>query len=275
MEKEHTALSSPNRVDEASKDPELEVLVATMNQQDFSLVKAMNLHTDAIIANQADRYDYTCRKEGTSKYQMITTPYRGVGKNRNAAIFAASADICLIADDDLVYYDDYDKIVIEAFNQIKDADIIIFNLTDCEETGRRMNQKIKKLKWYNLLNYGAVRIAFKRTSIINNGILFSTAFGGGAVYSSGEDSLFLMDAYRKKLNIYTYPKSILKLVESKSTWFQGYNEKYFYDKGKFIQAAFPKLKWLIVPIFLYKDYKKTDLGLKKCAGCIYKGAFHK
>lgn len=254
--------------------PDFEVLVATMNQTDTSLIEAMNLKTDAIIANQADNYDYICLNQNSHNYQMITTPYRGVGKNRNIGIFAAKADICLIADDDILYYDDYKEIVLEAFQNIKDADIIIFNIEDCQNNGRRVNQRIKRLKWYNLLNYGAVRIAFKRKSVIDNGILFSTAFGGGAIYSAGEDSLFLIEAYRKKLHIYTYPKTILKLKESESTWFKGYNEKYFLDKGKFIAAAFPKLKWLLVPIFLLKEFKKSSLGFKICCRNIYKGAFN-
>ena len=33
----------------------LQVLVATMNQCDVSLVEKMNLNCDAVIANQADR----------------------------------------------------------------------------------------------------------------------------------------------------------------------------------------------------------------------------
>ncbi len=253
---------------------DIEVLVASLNQKDTSLIESMNVKTDAIIANQANNYDYINVMKDSQRCQMITTPYRGVGKNRNIALFAAKADICLIADDDILYYDNYKEIVSEAFHKLKDADIIIFNIEDCENNGRRVNKKVKRLKWYNLLNYGAVRIAFKRQSIVNNSILFSTAFGGGAVYSAGEDSLFLIEAYRKKLHIYTYPKTILKLQESESTWFKGFDEKYFYDKGKFLAVAFPKLKWLLVPVFLLKECKKSSLSMLSCCKNIYKGAFN-
>ena len=37
---------------------EVEVLVACMNQTDDALYKKMNLHTDAIFANQCDEYSY-------------------------------------------------------------------------------------------------------------------------------------------------------------------------------------------------------------------------
>ena len=36
----------------------LQVLVASMHQKDFSIVEKMNLSTDTIIANQADKYAY-------------------------------------------------------------------------------------------------------------------------------------------------------------------------------------------------------------------------
>ena len=37
----------------------IEVLVATMNQKDFSLIKKMNLHGDAVIINQCGKEEYT------------------------------------------------------------------------------------------------------------------------------------------------------------------------------------------------------------------------
>ena len=37
---------------------ELQVLVATMHQRDFSLVEKMNIRCDAVIANQADRSSF-------------------------------------------------------------------------------------------------------------------------------------------------------------------------------------------------------------------------
>jgi hypothetical protein len=36
----------------------IEVLVATMSQKDLSKYNEMNIQTDAVFANQDDRYDY-------------------------------------------------------------------------------------------------------------------------------------------------------------------------------------------------------------------------
>lgn len=250
----------------------IETLIATMKQDDFDFLENMNIESNAIVANQCDRFDYKEKTENEKSYKMISTPFRGVGKNRNLALYHSKADICLIADDDIQYIPGYIKIIEEAYNMLPDADIIIFNLLDESDFGRRINTKIIRLKWFNLLNYGAVRISFRRESIIRNSLSFSLSFGGGAPYSAGEDSLFLLEAYRKGLKIYAYPKTILRLNESESTWFKGYKEKYYFDKGKFVSIAFGKIKYFLLFAFFIKEAKKSEIGLINCAKWMLIGA---
>lgn len=58
----------------------LELLIATMNQQDLKKYNEMNIKTDAIFANQADKYDYIEECIDNNKVKMITTKERGVRK---------------------------------------------------------------------------------------------------------------------------------------------------------------------------------------------------
>ena len=46
---------------------ELEVLVATMNREDFSLVEEMNLRRDAVIANQCGRWGGETLEQGAAR----------------------------------------------------------------------------------------------------------------------------------------------------------------------------------------------------------------
>ena len=115
--------------------------------------------------------------------------YEVITLNRNLALNLADGDICVIADDDIVYNAGYTNTVQEAFKSIPSADMIIFNIeTLGGNIGRRQNSKIKRVRNYNFMNYGAARIAFKRESVLKKNIWFSHLFGGGAVYSSGEDT---------------------------------------------------------------------------------------
>ena len=60
---------------------------------------------------------------------------------------------------------------------------------------------------------------------------FSLLFGGGAKYSAGEDSLFLKQFMDKGYKVYASPVTIGREREEDSTWFSGYHEKFFYDRG--------------------------------------------
>lgn len=209
----------------------LQVLVATMNQTDHSLLEKMNIQSDAIIGNQCDRneieeFDYNGH---TIKYLSFNE--RGVGLNRNNTIMRSTADISVIGDDDLVYVDNYSEIIIEQFKENPKADVIIFNLKE-EKPTRYIIKEKHRIKYKNYMKYGAVRIAVKMKSITKNGIFFNLHFGGGTEHSAGEDTLFLTECLRKKLNIIAIPIDIAYLREEReSTWFKGYTDKFFKDKG--------------------------------------------
>lgn len=224
----------------------IQVLVATMRQKDFSKVNQMNIKSDVIFANQADRTAYDCKQFDDFVAKMITTETKGVGVNRNLALLYATGDILLLADDDMVYAENYQDMVRSAFGKHPGADAIIFNIeTIGAETHRRKNKRDSKVAIYNALNYGAARIAVRRQSLIRERIAFSVCFGGGCQYSAGEDSLFICDMLRHGFNIYTSSDVIATVNQSTSTWFRGYTEKYFYDKGVFYKAAFKHFPMLM------------------------------
>lgn len=237
----------------------IEVLVVTMNQMDYSLYDKMNLSTDAVLANQCDEYKYEAICKSGKNIKMISTSSRGVGKNRNTALIHSSAEICVFADDDMIYVDNYEEIIRNAFEEIPDADIIIFNIETIgtETRSRRLNYKIKRVHMFNCLNYGAARIAVRRNSLLKRNVWFSLLYGGGSKYSSGEDSLFLTESLRKGMKIYTYPAKIADISQGTSTWFNGYTNKYFNDRGIWLANAFPKLKYILSIYYSYKLKDKT------------------
>ncbi|MGV1039051.1 glycosyltransferase family A protein [Clostridium perfringens] len=122
----------------------VEVLCTTMYQSGLDKYKEMNINTDVIFANQYNNYKYIENYINGNRVRMITTPYRGVGKNRNTALLYSNADILLFSDDDMVYFDNYKDNIIKAFEELPDADIIIFNIGSIgEKSTRRINKKIK------------------------------------------------------------------------------------------------------------------------------------
>lgn len=232
----------------------VQVLVACMNQKDDSLYKEMNLQTDTILANQCNEYSYRLFTESDgSKVELISTADRGVGKNRNKALLNASGKYLLCSDQDMIYVDGYEKIIEDAFNKCPQADIIVFNLEYLNRftPARKESVVCKKIHLWNCMRYGTARVAMRKTAIDKACLSFSTLYGGGARYSSGEDSLFIRDAFRKGLKMYACPTVIAKVKQEESSWFCGYNDKYFVDKGVLIANAFPIAKYFVVFYFAY------------------------
>ena len=240
---------------------ELQVLVAAMGQEDLSLAKKMNIARPAILANQCGRWDY--RREG--EVEMISSATRGVGKNRNLALSLAQGEILLFADDDIVFYEADLQGVVDAFRELPDADVIFFGI-DMTKNGEVFDARrcsVKRLHLWNSMRYGACRMAVRRKSLEKHGLQFSTLFGGGCIYGSGEDTVLIRDCFRKGLKLYTHPYVLGACAKDSSTWFTGYNDKYFFDRGAMLACAFPKGKHLVKYYFAWRLKKKSAQPLGK------------
>lgn len=242
---------------------DLEVLVATVGQADCSLAEKMNIKTSAVIANQGGSWRYEEADGG--RVRMVTTDTKGVGINRNLALQLAKGDILLFADDDVTYYDGTLQGVRDAFRQLPDADVIFFGIDmtrDAEVFDKRRN-KTRRVHLWNSLRYGAARMAIRREAVLKHRLAFSTLFGGGCPYSSGEDTILIRDCFRAGLRVYSHSYVLGRCAKDTSSWFSGYNDKYFFDRGATVACAFPKTKHLMKWHFAYSACKKTGVPIKK------------
>lgn len=209
-----------------------QVLLSTMNQRNHSIVSKMNINSNAIIINQCDRFNFEELNINKNQIKFISMNERGIGLSRNTALCRAEADICLFADDDVWYEVGYKDLILNEFEKNQDADVIIFNVLSTNDNRKKVEIKDgKRVHFYNCFKYPTYQICVKLNSIRKANIHFSLLFGGGAKYSNGEDSLFLADCLRKGLKIYTSPVNIGTVSHNESSWFNGYNYKYLFDKG--------------------------------------------
>lgn len=219
----------------------IQVLVAAMHQNDHSLLEKMHLKTDAIIANQCENNSIEDFEWNGNHIRYLNFAERGVGLNRNNALMRATGDVCLFADDDMVYEDDYVEKVERSFKQYPDADVIIFNLIEPSVT-RYVIKKPYKVGLLNYLRFGTARVAVRLRSIREKGIFFNLCFGGGTEHRHGEDNIFLTDCLNNGLKMYAVPEYIATLTEERaSTWDIAYDDKYFLDQGALYKKISPKL----------------------------------
>ena len=211
----------------------IQVLIATMHQPrgDHGLPEKMNIQSDAIVCNQCDRNEFEEFEWNGHRIKWLSLAERGVGLNRNNALMRADGDICLFADDDMRYYDDYVQTIQKSFEEHPDADVLVFNLTEKEAT-RKIIRKAGRVRLWNFLRYGTARVAVRTEAVRRNGIYFNQCFGGGTEHCHGEDNLFLAACLQKGLKIYAVPAFIAELTEERpSSWNVGYDEKYLCDQG--------------------------------------------
>ena len=244
----------------------VQVLVAAMNQKDHSLLKKMNIQSDAIVGNQCDKNEIENFKYNKYNITYLNFNERGVGLNRNNSLMRATGDICLFADDDMIYENNYVEIVKKAFEENPKADVIIFNLKEKKQK-RYIIKKKYKVNFFNYLRFGTARVAIKLKSVKENGIFFNQCFGGGTEHCHGEDNLFLTDCLKKKLRVYAVPYYIACLTEERqSTWEDGFNKKYLIDQGilyKTISRRWWKLLCLQDAIRHKKVYRKKVFNILK------------
>ena len=272
----------------------VQVLIAAVNQEPEKLIKQMNIQSDAILVNQCDRYAVETISIGSArnrhgdkeqnadeKYDEGKTPTlqvyhmaeRGVGLSRNTALMRATGDICLFSDQDIVYEDGYEKAMLQEFEHHPEADMIVFNIQIGKERQTYHNAQWKKVHWYNCGRYGAVSFAIRREKLLESGVTFSLLFGGGAKYSAGEDSLFIKQFMDKGYQVYASPVTIGREAEGESTWFEGYTEKFFFDRGVLYHFLYGRLAkpWAFRFLLAHKDKMCRDYSVKQAYEIMKRG----
>lgn len=216
----------------------IDVLLSTMNRKSINdnlqLLQKMNINGSSITINQCPKFkkDELVFSENTNiKNKILSYSEKGLSKSRNRAIKCSNADICVIADDDLVYVNNYEQIILNAYKKYPDADIIAFYVSSDNPNNIKPRLKKGKVSRLNSFKIQSVQLSFKTATIKEKKIKFDEFFGAGSSFFMGEENIFLSDSIKSKLKIYSYPVEIARLNNRESTWFQGYNEDYFQVKG--------------------------------------------
>ncbi|MCD7725808.1 MAG: glycosyltransferase family 2 protein [Clostridiales bacterium] len=209
----------------------IQILVSAVEQDGAELAARMRLHTDAVIVNQCDRYGYEEIQGGKWRAQCFSMKERGVGLSRNTALLHADAEICVFSDEDIVLAEDYEEQIRKAYEQLPDADMILVNVKVAPSRRTYWNEDIHRIHYRNYGRYPAYSITARLDALRRANVHYSLLFGGGARYSNGEDSLFLRDCLKAGLKIYAHTVCIGEETERESTWFSGYHEKFFRDRG--------------------------------------------
>lgn len=240
----------------------IQILISTMFLKNpIVLLTKLNVQTEAIIIDQCD-YNGEEKLYFNGKEVLIKhTTERGISKSRNMALNCATADIIVFCDDDFIYEDHYYETIMNAYNQFTEADLIVFSAirNDSFHYTKFPDGRLSKR---NKFRVNSIRITAKRKSLKDKNVRFDEHFGPGSEVAHGEDTIFMCDCYKNNLKVYS-KNSLLchgELISRESTWFSGYDKKFFFDNG-IIYKRISKVPFLLI---LYFAIKKHKLYKKQC-----------
>jgi glycosyltransferase involved in cell wall biosynthesis len=254
---------------------DIAVLVTTMYQKDFELIKEMNIQCQSIVANQDDKQSFDSWYINGFLCQMVTTDTRGLSRNRNISIALASSEYLLFSDDDLIFDDDYIKIIEEEFQRYPDADAIKFGVQSMNPA-RPLSYKTpnvtKRATVRNVTSAGVIALVIRRKIIEQKNLFFHENFGAGRDLYCGEDTIFLNHLVRRGGVLYLSCRNIAKVKQDGSSWFEGYNKKYFNTIGTVLGYLYPILSYLLALRSSYKFAKrKTNMNFFQIFRCYLDG----
>ncbi|RKM54245.1 glycosyltransferase family 2 protein [Butyrivibrio sp. X503] len=258
----------------------LEILISAVDKAAEELPNKMKIETDAVIVNQvpdgsgADKDEMIVALNGICK--VLTRHAKGVGLSRNMALDTATHELIHFGDDDIVYDEGYSDRIIEEFDKHPEADVLLFNVKAQPGRETYWNEDFAEITWRNYGRYPAYAIAARREKLVKAGVRYSLLFGGGAEFMNGEDSLFLHDCLKAGLSMYRTPVALGHEEPGESTWFKGYTEKFFFDRGVLYHFLYGKMAKILGFRYLYKnkDEMCKEMGLLQSYKILVKGVKH-
>lgn len=202
----------------------LDILMSCMHQTDDALIHKSKITGSAVVVNQCDREGFT----QYGKAAVYDTKERGLTRSRNMAIAKSDADICLLCDDDEEFVVDYEQNILAAYERLPQADVIIFKMVNRPAS---FSDKVQELKFPKTMKVSSWQISFRRESLLRAGVRFDERMGAGTGNGAEEELKFLTDCRKAGLRIFYVPYAIASVAQAESTWFAGFNEKFFFDRG--------------------------------------------
>lgn len=242
------------------KEDDIEILISTMNLKKEieaqDLIKKMKITSDFLVINQA-------KETEISNDNIINSNQIGISKSRNMAIQNSKNKIILIADDDVIYSDNYKNIIVDAYNKYTNADIISFYIESQNPKRKIKRMKTGRIGLIRSMRVASVEISCKSDRIKE--IKFNEEYGAGAKINRGEEQIFLRDARRQKLKAIFVNKKIGEVEQKESSWNKGWDKNYFENQGELYKSLSPKCYKILILQYALRKYNqyKSNLTLKE------------
>jgi len=238
-------------VNNSFAEHDLEIVIATMNKNDLYFLIPMFPFShfsnfSVLIINQTQE-----NKILISDYpsvRVINSFQKGLSRSRNLGIKNATGKIVLIADDDVVLIENFQKKIIKAYNENQNATVICFQtVTKKGDLYSNYLKKKKKLNSRKIRKVLSIEVTGKAEDLRKNNCFFNEFFGLGSKFQDSETFFFLRSIRHKRLKVLFQP-SVIVMHESFSSSDYVCSDRLIYAR----MAGFYKTSGIISYLLLIK-----------------------
>jgi len=262
--------------------PSLQILIATYGESGLERLSRMDLPPiDGVEYLVSCQYPKTLPNIPSSlirnDLKIHFSKTIGLSKNRNILLRLATAELCMIADDDICFIESGVQSVREIFNNNPTLDVASFRYTDeYGNTEKRYPEVSFDLKQpAKGFFISSIELAFRLNPVKQSQILFNENFGvGSTLYACGEEELWLHDLLNAGLNGRYFPITIA-IHHGATTGVRRMGDPaVLRAQGAVIIRLYPITSFLRILLKAWRSSRSTKAGFLFCLRYLMQGWAH-
>ena len=236
---------------------DLDILFDSLDRQTYK-------NFEVIVGSQTNYNEIEeLLKKHSFEYKHVHADGIGCSNSRNATMDLCTGDVYTFTDDDCWYKDDSLEIVKKYFEKY-DPDVCSFQHYDPVQKKSTIDypkEKILGISKRQVLKQATLDMWFSSKSIDPHKNKFDERFGIGTEYNSGEENIYLMDAYNSGCRKIFYFPEITAYHPYKAVNY--IDEKSMIGKGPLFKRLFGNTMGRIMFIaFAFKKKKEIEINNK-------------
>lgn len=244
--------------------PKLEILISTMNRTNLDFVKAMFPYhkldeLNLLIVNQTNQANKLT--SNLNNLRVINSTEFGLSKSRNLALKNTTAEVALLADDDVCYVKNFENKIFTAYQKHANATLICFQfLNHKNQLAKKYPSQEKQITHKSKFSVSSVEMCFNIALFRKHKLQFDENFGLGAEFPAHEEQVLKHQILQKKLQIVFIPHTILQhFTETTGANATSINYVYALTAQKYLMYGDFTYLWVFK--YLYFLYRKHALNL--------------
>lgn len=252
-------------------ETDIEILISTMNRDSLDFLIPMFPFShfsnfSVLIVNQTQ--SDTILTSAYSNVRVINSFEKGLSKSRNLAIENAIGKILVIADDDVIYHEEFVPNIVKAYHKFPEAAVMRFCAVNAN--GDLMKKypaySKKELNFFDIFNTSSIEITINKRILDTAKSKFDENFGLRAIFELGEEAIFLSDLKKENKQLVFIPEVIVKHQQLTSSDKKEIQERYYINGALFSRVLKKKaVFWLLIQLFFDLKQKKLRFNSTRTA----------